>query len=227
MIMRLNEEILRINQLMVVEQDNDYRLKSYVRTWYNYYRPKVLSNLNHMGVDTKPYMGLDNLEDIPKILKKYNYSLSNDVKSFLEDAGDLFDNIGETKIEKHQDIKMNEIPNNLIPFSNEEIKQVENFISKMGNFSNIVLTREDDPSDRWPRLVISMDYVARNGNPRESLLFLYKSEDGNYYGAQRTVISKGMHFETDNPQGAFMVNSLNDLEHMNRLIDFFKEEPSY
>lgn len=225
--MKLNEEILRINQLMVSEEDSNQRLNSYMRLWYNHYRPKVFHDLKQMGIDTKPFLGLGNLKILPNILKKFNPILANEIESFFEGVSELFDNVGETKIEKHQDIKMNQIPNDLLSFSDEEIKQVENFISKMGNSSNIVLTREDDPHDRWPRLSITMDYVASNGNPRQSLLLLYKSEDGNYYGAQRTVFGSGTHFESDKPLGAFIVNSLDDMETMSRLSDFFKENPSY
>ena len=103
--------------------------------------------------------------------------------------------------EGYEQIRVREIPNDLVPFSDKDISTIEGFISNLNSGNEIKLKREDTQNDRYPRIVIYIetDYGV-------NLMYLYKTTKKRFFAHTR------QHSRYENLSlNTYSLKSLNDL----------------
>ena len=78
--------------------------------------------------------------------------------------------------EGYEQIRVREIPNDLVPFSDKDISTIEGFISNLNSRNEIKLEREDLRIDRYPRIMI---YIETDYGT--NLMYLYKTTKGRFF----------------------------------------------
>lgn len=103
--------------------------------------------------------------------------------------------------EGYEQIRVREIPNDLVPFSDNDISTIEGFISNLNSGNKIKLKREDSQNDRYPRIMIYIetDYGV-------NLMYLYKSTKKRFFAHTR----QHSRYE-DLSLNTYSLKSLNDL----------------
>lgn len=82
--------------------------------------------------------------------------------------------------EGYETIKVRNIPNDLIPFSNKDISMIEGFVSNLNSTYEIKIKREDSDFSRFPRIVIYMDTDYGS-----NVMYLYKNTEGRFFAHTR------------------------------------------
>lgn len=103
--------------------------------------------------------------------------------------------------EGYEQIRVREIPNDLVPFSGKDISTIEGFISNLNSGDEIKLKREDSQTDRYPRIVI---YIETEYGV--NLMYLYKTTKKRFF----SHTSHHSRYE-DVSLNTYSLKSLNDL----------------
>ena len=103
--------------------------------------------------------------------------------------------------EGYESIKVRNIPNDLIPFSNKDISMIEGVVSNLNSTDEIKLKRQDKDYNRFPRIVI---YTENNYG--ENVMYLYKNTKGLFF-----VHTRHNNRYEDQSLNSYSLKSLNDL----------------
>ncbi len=103
--------------------------------------------------------------------------------------------------EGYESIKVRNIPNDLIPFSNKDISMIEGFVSNLNSTDEVKIKREDSKYDRFPRIVIYIDTDYGS-----NVMYLYKNTKGRFFAHTRHL----SRYE-DQSLNSYSLKSLNDL----------------
>jgi ATP-dependent helicase YprA (DUF1998 family) len=103
--------------------------------------------------------------------------------------------------EVYEQIKVRNIPNDLIPFSNKDISMIEGVVSNLNSTDEIKLKRQDKDYNRFPRIVI---YTENNYG--ENVMYLYKNTKGLFF-----VHTRHNNRYEDQSLNSYSLKSLNDL----------------
>ena len=103
--------------------------------------------------------------------------------------------------EGYESIKVRNIPNDLIPFSNKDISMIEGVVSNLNSTDEIKLKRQDKDYSRFPRIVI---YTENNYG--ENVMYLYKNTKGLFF-----VHTRHNNRYEDQSLNSYSLKSLNDL----------------
>jgi hypothetical protein len=103
--------------------------------------------------------------------------------------------------EGYEQIKVRNIPNDLIPFSNKDISMIEGVVSNLNSTDEIKLKRQDKDYNRFPRIVI---YTENNYG--ENVMYLYKNTKGLFF-----VHTRHNNRYEDQSLNSYSLKSLNDL----------------
>jgi hypothetical protein len=103
--------------------------------------------------------------------------------------------------EGYEQIKVREIPNDLVSFSNKDINMIEGFVSNLNSTDEIKIKREDAEYNRHPRLGIYSDT-----NYGTSVMFLYKNTKGHFFAHTRYY-----NRHEDQSLNSYSLKRLNDL----------------
>ena len=103
--------------------------------------------------------------------------------------------------EGYESIKVRNIPNDLIPFSNKDISMIEGVVSNLNSTDEIKLKRQDKDYSRFPRIVI---YTENNYG--ENVMYLYKNTKGLFF-----VHTRHHNRYEDQSLNSYSLKSLNDL----------------
>jgi hypothetical protein len=103
--------------------------------------------------------------------------------------------------EGYESIKVRNIPNDLIPFSNKDISMIEGFVSNLNSIDEVKIKRQDTDYGRFPRIVI---YTENNYG--ENVMYLYKNTKGLFF-----VHTRHHNRYEDQSLNSYSLKSLNDL----------------
>jgi hypothetical protein len=103
--------------------------------------------------------------------------------------------------EGYESIKVRNIPNDLIPFSNKDISMIEGFVSNLNSTDEVKIKREDSEFARFPRIAIYMDTDYGS-----NVMYLYKNTEGRFFAHTRHL----NRYE-DQSLNSYSFKSLNDL----------------
>jgi len=103
--------------------------------------------------------------------------------------------------EGYESIKVRNIPNDLIPFSNKDISMIEGFVSNLNSTDEVKIKREDSDFSRFPRIAIYMDYGYGS-----NVMYLYKNTEGRFFAHTRQL----SRYE-DQSLNTYSLKNLNDL----------------
>lgn len=134
------------------------------------------------------------LDDISTVRQKMIDEVNDLVnREFMSKYGSLS--------EGYESIKVRNIPNDLIPFSNKDISMIEGVVSNLKSTDEIKLKRQDKDYSRFPRIVI---YTENNYG--ENVMYLYKNTKGLFF-----VHTRHNNRYEDQSLNSYSLKSLNDL----------------
>lgn len=104
--------------------------------------------------------------------------------------------------EGYEVIKVRDIPNSIVPFSDKEFNEIENLVSSLSSHYPIIVKREDEGVQRYPRIVIMSndDFVS-------NVMYLYKESNKKYYAHTRQYFGG----RSEQSLNSYSFKNLNDL----------------
>ena len=104
--------------------------------------------------------------------------------------------------EGYEVIKVRDIPNSIVPFSDKEFNEIENLVSSLSSHYPIIVKREDEGVQRYPRIVIMSndDFVS-------NVMYLYKESNKKYYAHTRQYFGR----RSEQSLNSYSFKNLNDL----------------
>jgi hypothetical protein len=100
-------------------------------------------------------------------------------------------------------IKVNDIPNNLVSFSDEDVSLIENIVLGLQSKYKITVERDDLGGNRFPRITIMM-----NIDSMTNVMYLYKNEDGDFFVHTRQYIGR----RSEHPLDSYSLDGLENLK---------------